>query len=62
MTQPQPKAALIAGVTSQDGTYPAEFLIEKGCVVQDIERRNPLFSTARITQATQPGGICNLGA
>ena len=36
MTQ---KTALITGITGQDGSYPAEFLLEKGYVVHGIKRR-----------------------
>jgi GDPmannose 4,6-dehydratase len=33
------KVALITGVTGQDGSYLAEFLVEKGCEVHGIKRR-----------------------
>jgi GDPmannose 4,6-dehydratase len=42
------KAALITGVTGQDGAYLAEFLIRKGYTVHGIRRRASLFNTARI--------------
>ncbi|GGE43311.1 GDP-mannose 4,6-dehydratase [Marinicauda pacifica] len=42
------KTALITGVTGQDGSYLAEFLIEKGYVVHGIKRRASLFNTARV--------------
>ena len=42
------KKALITGVTGQDGSYLAEFLIEKGYEVHGIKRRASLFNTQRI--------------
>ena len=42
------KVALITGVTGQDGSYLAEFLLEKGYVVHGIKRRASSFNTARI--------------
>ncbi len=44
----QPKVALIAGVTGQDGAYLAEFLLNKGYIVHGIKRRTSLFNTDRI--------------
>jgi hypothetical protein len=41
-------AALITGITGQDGAYLAEFLLEKGYEVHGIKRRSSLFNTARI--------------
>jgi len=40
-TAPQstPKGALITGITGQDGSYLAEFLLEKGYTVHGIKRR-----------------------
>ena len=46
--QGQPKVALITGITGQDGSYLAEFLLEKGYVVHGIKRRSSLFNTQRI--------------
>lgn len=43
-----PKVALITGVTGQDGSYLAEFLLEKGYEVHGIKRRSSLFNTQRI--------------
>jgi GDPmannose 4,6-dehydratase len=40
--------ALITGVTGQDGSYLAEFLLAKGYEVHGIIRRTSSFSTARI--------------
>ena len=42
------KTALITGITGQDGSYLAEFLIEKGYIVHGIKRRASLFNTDRI--------------
>ena len=42
------KKALITGITGQDGSYLAEFLIEKGYQVHGIKRRASSFNTARI--------------
>ena len=42
------KIALITGITGQDGSYLAEFLLEKGYIVHGIKRRASLFNTARI--------------
>ena len=42
------KKALITGITGQDGSYLAEFLINKGYEVHGIKRRTSLFNTARI--------------
>ena len=42
------KVALITGITGQDGSYLAEFLLEKGYVVHGIKRRASLFNTDRV--------------
>ena len=42
------KTALITGITGQDGSYLAEYLIGKGYVVHGIIRRASLFNTDRI--------------
>jgi GDPmannose 4,6-dehydratase len=42
------KKALITGVTGQDGSYLAEFLLEKGYEVHGIKRRASLFNTQRV--------------
>ena len=42
------KVALITGITGQDGSYLAEFLLEKGYIVHGIKRRASSFNTARI--------------
>jgi len=47
MNNPQ-KVALITGITGQDGSYLAEFLLEQGYIVHGIKRRSSMFNTARI--------------
>ena len=42
------KIALISGITGQDGSFLAEFLIEKGYEVHGILRRSSSFNTGRI--------------
>ncbi|RXJ78440.1 GDP-mannose 4,6-dehydratase [Arcobacter sp. F2176] len=42
------KVALITGITGQDGSYLAEFLLKKGYEVHGIKRRSSLFNTDRI--------------
>ena len=42
------KTALITGITGQDGSYLAEFLLEKGYEVHGIIRRSSSFNTGRI--------------
>ena len=42
------KKALITGITGQDGSYLAEFLLEKGYEVHGIKRRSSLFNTDRV--------------
>ncbi|MDP4001787.1 MAG: GDP-mannose 4,6-dehydratase [bacterium] len=42
------KTALITGVTGQDGSYLAEFLLEKGYKVYGLQRRSSSFNTTRI--------------
>jgi GDPmannose 4,6-dehydratase len=42
------KKALITGITGQDGSYLAEFLLEKGYIVHGIKRRSSSFNTERI--------------
>lgn len=53
MQESQRKVALITGVTGQDGSYLAEFLLEKGYVVHGIKRRASLFNTERIDHLYQ---------
>lgn len=47
------KKALITGVTGQDGSYLAEFLLEKGYEVHGIKRRSSSFNTQRINHIFQ---------
>ena len=42
------KVALITGITGQDGSYLAEFLLEKGYIVHGIKRRASSFNTQRV--------------
>jgi len=43
------KVALITGITGQDGSYLAEFLLDKGYTVHGIIRRSSSFNTGRIS-------------
>lgn len=54
-----PKVALITGITGQDGSYLAEFLLEKGYIVHGIKRRGSLFNTQRIDHIYQDPHIDN---
>ena len=47
------KVALITGITGQDGSYLAEFLLSKGYLVHGIKRRASLFNTDRIDHIYQ---------
>jgi GDPmannose 4,6-dehydratase len=47
------KKALITGVTGQDGSYLAEFLLDKGYEVHGIKRRSSLLNTGRIDHIYQ---------
>ena len=47
------KVALITGITGQDGSYLAEFLLEKGYIVHGIKRRASSFSTQRVDHIYQ---------
>ena len=42
------KVALVTGITGQDGSYLAEFLLDKGYLVHGIKRRSSSFNTERI--------------
>ena len=48
MEQNKQKIALITGITGQDGSFLAEFLLEKGYEVHGIIRRSSSFNTGRI--------------
>jgi GDPmannose 4,6-dehydratase len=58
MTTP-PKVALITGVTGQDGSYLAEFLLEKGYTVHGIKRRASSFNTHRLDHIYQDPHVDN---
>lgn len=47
------KVALITGITGQDGSYLAEFLLKKGYIVHGIIRRSSSFNTGRIEHLYQ---------
>ena len=47
------KIALITGITGQDGSYLAEFLLDKGYIVHGIKRRSSSFNTSRIDHLYQ---------
>jgi len=53
------KVALITGITGQDGSYLAEFLLKKGYIVHGIKRRTSLFNTDRIDHLYQDPHIEN---
>ncbi len=53
------KVALITGVTGQDGSYLAEFLLKKGYEVHGIKRRASLFNTDRIDHLYQDPHVDN---
>ena len=54
-----PKVALITGITGQDGSYLAEFLLNKGYIVHGIKRRSSSFNTERIDHLYQDPHIKN---
>ena len=47
------KIALIFGITGQDGSYLADFLIKKGYLVHGVKRRSSSFNTGRIDHLYQ---------
>ncbi len=53
------KSALITGITGQDGSYLAEFLLEKGYKVHGIKRRASLFNTQRVDHIYQDPHVEN---
>ena len=53
------KVALITGITGQDGSYLAEFLLEKGYIVHGIKRRASSFNTQRVDHIYQDLHIGN---
>ena len=58
-TNTPPKVALITGITGQDGSYLAEFLLEKGYIVHGIKRRASLFNTLRVDHIYQDPHVDN---
>ncbi len=55
----KPKVALITGITGQDGSYLAEFLLEKGYIVHGIKRRASSFNTQRVDHIYQDPHVDN---
>ena len=53
------KIALITGITGQDGSYLAEFLLEKKYVVHGVKRRTSLLNTDRIDHLYQDPHVDN---
>ena len=53
------KTALITGITGQDGSYLAEFLLAKNYIVHGIKRRSSSFNTSRIDHIYQDPHIEN---
>ena len=53
------KKALVTGITGQDGSYLAEFLLEKGYEVHGIKRRASSFNTQRVDHIYQDPHIEN---
>jgi GDPmannose 4,6-dehydratase len=53
------KKALITGITGQDGSYLAEFLLEKGYIVHGIKRRASSFNTQRVDHIYQDPHVDN---
>ena len=53
------KVALISGITGQDGSYLAEFLIKKGYIIHGIVRRSSSFNTRRIDHLYNDNTIIN---
>ena len=53
------KKALITGITGQDGSYLADFLLKKGYEVHGIKRRTSLINTDRIDHLYQDPSVDN---
>lgn len=49
----RPRAALVTGITGQDGAYLAELLLSKGYIVHGVKRRSSSFNTGRIEHLYQ---------
>jgi len=58
-TMEKQKVALITGITGQDGSYLAEFLLKKGYIVHGMKRRSSLFNTDRIDHLYQDPHVEN---
>lgn len=58
-TMNKQRIALITGITGQDGSYLAEFLLKKGYIVHGIKRRTSLFNTDRIDHLYQDPHVEN---
>ncbi len=54
-----PKVALVTGITGQDGSYLAEFLLDKGYIVHGIKRRSSSFNTQRVDHIYQDPHVDN---
>lgn len=54
------KVALITGITGQDGSYLAEFLLDKGYIVHGVKRRASSFNTQRVDHIYQDPHIENV--
>jgi len=53
------KVALIFGITGQDGSYLAEFLLKKNYIVHGVKRRSSSFNTGRIDHIYQDPHLKN---
>jgi GDPmannose 4,6-dehydratase len=53
------KTAIITGITGQDGSYLAEFLLSKGYEVHGIKRRTSIFNTERVDHLYQDPHVAN---
>ncbi|PPR49230.1 MAG: GDP-mannose 4,6-dehydratase [Alphaproteobacteria bacterium MarineAlpha5_Bin5] len=53
------KSAFITGITGQDGSYLAEFLLKKNYTVHGLKRRTSTFNTKRIDHIYQDPSISN---
>ena len=58
MNRDREKRALITGVTGQDGSYLAEFLLGRGYEVHGIKRRASSFNTQRIDHIYERPECC----
>ena len=51
------KKALITGITGQDGSYLAEFLLKKDYIVHGLKRRSSSFNTQRVDHIYQEPNV-----